>query len=352
MKIIGLDVGGANLKACGLDIHESQISSEIIYRSVYFPIWQHERSELWTTIVDTVYEVSNGVIPDLISVVMTAELSDTFQTKREGVLTISRNIVEYLENIPVVFPSVELELLDLHQVKENPHSIAAANWAPLAWTVGRSQPDCLLIDVGSTTTDVILIRNGIPDTFGDDDTSRLVHGELVYTGALRTDLSAILPKVKIKQGDCRISSEYFATSADAHLVLGNILENEYSSDTADGRGKSVNECLARIARIICSDIELVSKEDIMSIAQQAWTRQINEISEAILQVCKAKKKKPENELYVVSGLGSDFLALPAIEKSGGVNILNLKEVLGSSGTIAATAYAAALFASSQRGKQG
>ena len=346
MIIIGLDVGGANLKVCGLEINESKIPSEVDCRSVFFPIWQHERQELWQTIVDSVHEVSNGIVPNLVSIVMTAELSDTFQTKREGVLTISRNIAKYLGEIPVVFPSVYLELLDLQQVEENPHAIAAANWPTLAWAVGCSHPDCLLIDVGSTTTDVIPIRDGLPRTTGLDDTNRLIHGELVYTGALRTDLSSILKQVNTKLGICRVSSEYFATSSDVHLVLGNIHEDEYTSDTADGRGKSKGECLARIARLVCGDIELIPKEEIMNIAEQVWIQQIDEISEAILQVCKAKGLSPEDEKYVVSGLGSSFLARPAIEKSGGVKIIDLGEALGNIGSTTATAYAAALFASS------
>ena len=235
MKIIGLDVGGANLKACGLEINESQTTTKINCSSIFFPIWQHKRQELWEIIVNTVNEVSRGETPDLISVVMTAELSDTFQTKREGVLTIARNIAQNLNGIHIVFPNVKLELLELIQVEKNPESIAAANWAPLAWAVGRTHPDCILIDVGSTTTDIIPIRGGFPHTSGFDDTSRLINGELVYTGALRTDLSAILKQVNTKQGICRVSSEYFATSGDVHLALGTITENEYSCSTADGR---------------------------------------------------------------------------------------------------------------------
>jgi hypothetical protein len=346
MKIVGLDVGGANLKACGLAIKESQINTKINCRSIFFPIWLRERKNLWSVIVDIVNEVSNGAVPDLVSVVMTAELSDTFRTKQEGVLTIARNIVKNLDGIPVVFPSLNLDLLYLQQVEENPQSIAAANWPPLAWVVGRKHPDCLLIDIGSTTTDIIPIRNGLPQTFGLNDTSRLIHGELVYTGVLRTDLSTIIQRVNIQQGSCRVSSEYFATSADVHIVLGNIYENDYSSDTADGRGKSINECMARIARLVCSDIELLSKEEIMNIAKQIWKRQINEISEAIVQVCNECNLSPKDEEYVVSGLGSNFLARPAIVKSGGTKIFDLREVSENLDHVTATAYAAALFASS------
>ena len=57
-------------------------------------------------------------------------------------------------------------------------------------------------------------------------------GELVYTGALRTDLSAILHEVDLDGVTCRVSSEYFATSADVHLVLGHITEDQYTNCVA------------------------------------------------------------------------------------------------------------------------
>jgi probable H4MPT-linked C1 transfer pathway protein len=111
-------------------------------------------------------------------------------------------------------------------------------------------------------------------------------GELVYTGALRTNLSAILREVELDGVTCRVSSEYFATSADVHLVLGHIAEHQYSSETADGRGKSLEECRARLARVVCGDIETIPADQIVDVARQAWTQQLTDITSAVLQVCE------------------------------------------------------------------
>jgi len=344
LRVVGLDVGGANLKGCGISLDESGTPQDILYSLNHFPVWLRDRTELWSLLSQTTYTLSNNGKPDLVSLVMTAELSDTFATKREGVVSIARGATTALPDSRIVFPSVDLNLLQLSEVLASPLSVAAANWPVLAWTVGREVPDCILIDVGSTTTDVIPIRDGLPVAAGKDDTTRLIHGELVYTGALRTDVSAILRTVLIDGRPCRLSSEYFATSGDVHLVLGHITEGLYTTDTADGRGKTQQECLARLARVVCGDIETVEENRIADIAEQAWEQQLDDIRQAIDQVCKRLSAAPRNETFVIAGLGAQFLGKEAVNRTGAKAVRDLDEVLGAEGSAAATAYSAALYA--------
>ncbi|MFW9888895.1 MAG: hydantoinase/oxoprolinase family protein [Candidatus Thorarchaeota archaeon] len=346
MRVVGLDIGGANLKGCGLTLDDEGIPGDLTFRSKSFPIWKHERIDLWNLIADTVYELADeSETPELVSVVMTAELSDTFETKREGVTAIAQGVHRTLRNIPIVFPDVNLELLELQEVINDPLRAAAANWPVLAWTVGRGVPDCTLIDVGSTTTDIIPIRDGLPITRGRNDTNRLMSGELVYTGALRTNLSAILREVELDGVTCRVSSEYFATSADVHLVLGHITKDQYSNDTADGRGKSVEECKARLARIVCGDIETVPEDQIVDIARQAWTQQLKDIASGVLQVCAMYGFELTEQIFVFSGVGAVFLGRSALASFDIKESRYLLDILGPEGANSATAFAAALYAS-------
>jgi probable H4MPT-linked C1 transfer pathway protein len=191
---------------------------------------------------------------------------------------------------------------------------------------------------------VIPIRDGLPATEGKDDISRLIHGELVYSGALRTNVSAILRSVTMDGKTCRLSSEYFATSGDVHVVLGHVTEDLYTTETADGRGKTQRECLARLARVICGDIETVEEDLIVDIAQQAWEQQLDDIRNAIEQVCERMSVTPNSEAFVLAGLGAQFLGKEAVNRVGAKSIRNLEEVLGAEGSVAATAYSAALYA--------
>ncbi|MHA2360715.1 MAG: hydantoinase/oxoprolinase family protein, partial [Candidatus Thorarchaeota archaeon] len=284
MRVVGLDVGGANLKGCGLTLTPKSVLTDIVFETKHFPVWLHDRESLWNLVAEMVNNLSGDSTPDLISIVMTAELSDAFHTKREGVVTIVDGIAKTLETYEVVYPDVDLALLSPIEAKASSQSVAAANWPVLAWMIGQSISDCILIDVGSTTTDIIPVRNGVPSTIGKNDTSRLIHGELIYTGALRTDLSAITRSVNLDGTRCRVSSEYFATSADIHRILGNITEEEYIIDTADGRGKTRENCMARVARLVCGDSESLTEAQIIDIANQVWDLQVKDISGGLMQV--------------------------------------------------------------------
>ncbi|UCE09949.1 MAG: H4MPT-linked C1 transfer pathway protein [Candidatus Thorarchaeota archaeon] len=343
MRVVGLDIGGANVKGCGISIDVSGELSGVISVSHDFPIWLRDRLQLWGLLEESIEYLAERMKPDMVSVVMTAELSDTFSTKREGVLTIVEGLEEILDSESLLFPTVDLELFNLEQAKVNPLSIAAANWPALAWAVGRKVSECLLIDIGSTTTDIIPISDGLPQTFGSDDTSRLTHGELVYTGALRTDLPAIVKFVNIDGNKVRVSSERFAFSADVHLVLSNITESQYTCDTADGRGKTVEESAARIARLVCGDIESLTKEQILSVASQVYEHQLIDIADGVKQVIN-EHELPSDCPVILSGLGAYFLGRPAAEKTNLGSQHSVQEVLGIDENVAETAYACALFA--------
>ena len=65
----------------------------------------------------------------------------------------------------------------------DPLSVAAANWAATARAVAMHHPDALLVDIGTTTTDLVPIVGGEVVAVGHTDPERLMSAELLYTGA-------------------------------------------------------------------------------------------------------------------------------------------------------------------------
>src|SRR6202030_2937868 len=104
----------------------------------------------------------------------------------------------------------------------------------------------LLIDVGSTTTDVIPLSGGRAVPRGVTDAARLQTSELVYTGARRTPVCAL-----VHEG---VAAELFATTLDVYLTLGAFAEDS-STDTADGRPATRPRAHARLARMRGGDAE-------------------------------------------------------------------------------------------------
>src|SRR3970282_2868027 len=118
-------------------------------------------------------------------------------------------------------------LVPVHGRAEHFLSFAATNWIAEALVLADRQPDCLMCDIGSTTTDLIPIVGGKLAAKGRRDIERLASGELIYTGALRTPVAAIVSQVPLRGTICRVSAEYFAIAADVYLVLGRRGPAEY-----------------------------------------------------------------------------------------------------------------------------
>ncbi len=83
ITILRLDIGGANVKAVGLD-YEPGMAPSFRAISLPFEIWREiERLPLILRSAQT--ECIQGAKVDALAVTMTAELADVFATKREGV---------------------------------------------------------------------------------------------------------------------------------------------------------------------------------------------------------------------------------------------------------------------------
>ncbi len=142
---------------------------------------------------------------------------------------------------------------------------------------------------------------------GKTDLDKLMCGELVYTGSLRTNVAAVVQSVPIKSGVAGVASELFAQSADVHLVLGNITEKQYTCETADGRGKTMPEAFARLARVVCADTEMLTAYEIVAMAKYIYDKQVMQVAEGLAKVYAYVKAQAANEVpVVVTGLGKDF----------------------------------------------
>ena len=92
--------------------------------------------------------------------------------------------------------------------------IASANWHATAALVARLTGEALFVDMGSTTTDIIPVRNGAVASEGYTDAERLMTGELVYTGFTRTFLFGVASSAPVRGRLTPLMNEYFASIAD------------------------------------------------------------------------------------------------------------------------------------------
>ncbi|MCW4046721.1 MAG: H4MPT-linked C1 transfer pathway protein [Candidatus Bathyarchaeota archaeon] len=347
MNVIGWDIGGANTKAAFIGTSNGCVKS-LKVAVEYYPVWK-DPEKLATVLSRLKEKLSGGARLDCAGVTMTAELSDVYQTKREGVTRILEHVARAFADVPVFVLDVDAELRTLDAAKKEPLKVAAANWAATGWLVAQQLANCVVVDVGSTSTSIIPVVNGRVSAMGKNDLEKLMCGELVYTGGLRTNVAAIVNSIPIRDGVARVSSELFAQSGDVHLVLGNITAEEYTVETADSRGKTRAEAMARLARVVCADMEMLTEKEITQMATYIHKRQVAQIAEGLRQVYSrvahiAGGKVP----VVVTGLGRDFLARKAAESIGVEEIMNLDELTGNAAAASASpAVGVALMAASK-----
>jgi len=334
LYILGLDIGGVNTKATLIKFKNSKIIKSFSYIE-YFPFWEKtlkEIPEMLKRINSNIIEKNNLKLKiiDYISITITAELSDAFQTKREGINTILNALEQVFNTKKLFFISINNKFINYEQAREENLLIAAANFVSTALFLGKFVPKCILIDSGSTTIDLIPILNSIPRTKGKTDVERLINHELIYTGGLRATIPSITHFVPYKGKNVRISFEKFALNSDVHRILNNISQEEYINDTADGRSKSLEDCYARLARILCMDLEMVTKEDLNIIAKYIYDKQLElvstEIQEFMKELIVRLPEFKQNPQFVITGFSAHFLVRRALEKLGYNKILTYESI--------------------------
>jgi (4-(4-[2-(gamma-L-glutamylamino)ethyl]phenoxymethyl)furan-2-yl)methanamine synthase len=297
---LAIDIGGANTKAAWLE--ESSLRTV----SRPFEVWR-DRGALAAVLREVASEFGPA---RAVAITMTAELSDAFRTKREGVEFVLDAAQDALGEPSVL--TTGGELVSVEAARARPWDVAAANWVATALAIAEAHPDALLIDVGSTTADVVPIAGGRVAATGHNDLERLLAGELVYTGVLRTNLAAIAPRVPVRGGWCPVASEYFAISADVHLVLGHLPPDAYDSPTPDGRPPTVAFARERIARLVCADVDQLGDDEIDAIAAFLHGEQLRQIEAAAR---RAQRPLPSEAPVVAVGAGA-FLGAEVAARLG------------------------------------
>lgn len=281
--MIGIDIGGANLKVvdnAGVHIH-------------YCPLWQG------APLADLLKPYAGPA-----AVVMSGELADCFANKMEGI----RWIVGAVRG---VIPDAVFYGTDAAFHTRPVRELAAANWLASADYLRREYADAVLVDVGSTTADIIPL-NCFEDLKGLTDTRRLQEQYLVYTGMLRTNVATLVSSVTLDGIVTPVSTEYFAASADAHLVLGHIAPADYICPAPDNGEKAVDAALRRLARVVCADIDEIGRDGALEVARQFWEVQRTLIVRAVE---RALSRSGAGRV-IAAGIGAELFA----RELGGVTL--------------------------------
>ena len=341
VKVLGLDIGGANTKATYIKTDNGTVNEQRTALE-YFPIWKDRKEQLPHVLEKLKQKVADSTALDGVGVTITAELSDAYMTKKEGINHVLDCVTDVFADVPTFVLDVETKMLTVKDARMEPLKVASANWAATGWMISQLIKNCIIVDVGSTTTSIIPVINGKVAATGITDPEKLQNGELVYSGSLRTNIAAIVDAIPVKGRLTRVSSELFAQSGDVHLLLNNIGQEDYTAETCDGRGKTRKETAARLARVVCADVDMLNEQEIVAMAKFVYERQVEQIAAGLKQVYERRQPIQEEKTVVVTGLGINFLARKAAEKVGFKQIIDIKELVGAEAAVVSPSVGVAL----------
>ncbi|MGU3559183.1 hydantoinase/oxoprolinase family protein [Methylobacterium radiotolerans] len=240
---IGWDLGGVHVKVALVEDGRVAAAAQ-----VPCPLWQGLPA------LDRALEAA----PDwargaaLHAVTMTGELTDCFADRRAGVAALAGWAGSHLAGTVRIYAG-RSGFVAPEAAASRAADVASANWHATAALAGRHVPDALLIDIGSTTADLIPVAGGRPAATGYSDAERLETGELVYTGAVRTPVIALSDHAPFAGRRTRLMTETFAHMADVYRILGLLPEGADQQPSGDRKGKTVAESETRLARIVGRD---------------------------------------------------------------------------------------------------
>ncbi|HLD09924.1 MAG TPA: hydantoinase/oxoprolinase family protein [Methylophilaceae bacterium] len=306
---LGWDVGGAHLKAVLVDADGSVLTA------IQVPCRLWQGLDQLRKAIDVVL-ANLKLAPDEHVVTMTGELADIFANRTEGVMQIAGVMTERFGVATRFYAgAIGLEsrgFVASNQADQYATAIASANWLASTAFVATKVKQGLLVDIGSTTADFVVLSDGKLQNRGYSDAERMQFEELIYTGVVRTPLMALGGRVPFAGEWQTLAAEHFATTADVYRLTGDLNKAEDMSDTADGAGKTPEESARRLARMIGRDLNDASTAAWIGLAKAFKKLQLNTLNAAAMRTLS--RNLIDDKAPVIGAGSGKFLARKLAEQ--------------------------------------
>ncbi len=315
-NIIGWDIGGAHLKAALLNEHGGVI--QVV--QLPCPLWKG---------LDYLRQAVTAALQLLPvcdyrhAVTMTGELADCFSSREQGVMAIIQTLQDLLKSQELRIFAGTQGFIAADKVQAEQHmAIASANWLASAQCAAQHCKQGLFVDIGSSTTDILLLEKHRLQAVGFTDYQRLVSGELLYTGVVRTAVMALAQQAEFNGQTMGLMAEYFATTADVYRVVGDLQEAHDQSETADGAEKTPQASARRLSRLTGYEFNLNDWPLWLQFAKHLKQRQ----QQLIRQACQRQiQRSTTSEPLSLVGAGVGRFLLAEIARQLGLNYLDFNQ---------------------------
>ena len=311
--IYGVDIGGFHVKITQL----TRTSNNIKINSAFIPFRQRE--ELIEILTSLTTEPGLAVVTQTI-----CGSRRHFSSVKEG----THNVIDMVGKIcgedKVRYPGLPCHLYTAEEAKKDYLKVAARNWVATSYLaspyLGLFEHG-LVIDCGTTSTDIIPVIDSSPVTLGDNDQGymRLRTNELLWSGLYFTLISQISNTVTLDGEEFRIKSSSRFLSFDIYVVLGLIsaedIAAKYYNWLQEMRLVSYDSSIDKMLDLICADRDVLGVHDAQKIAAFLAEKQVENTENSIKKVLSATKKKYGHDMKIagIAGAGKDIILRRALE---------------------------------------
>lgn len=297
-QTLGWDLGGAHLKAALLDANGRVLR---VFQQPC-PLWRG-LDHLQTAVGAVMSAVEAP--PRRHAITMTGELADIFPSRNEGVRQLTQSMSDYLNGADMRVYAGPAGFVAAAAVDQHSSQIASANWHASAQFLAANAGDGISMDIGSTTSDLVMLRQSRVVEAGYTDAERMRSETLIYTGVVRTPVMAVAQRLPFGGEWQGLAAEHFATMADVYRLTGELAEEHDMAETADGAGKTMAESARRLARMLGHDLDDAPMAAWRQVANAVRSQQLHRLQSALER--QISRALPEPEAPLIGAGAGHFL---------------------------------------------
>lgn len=307
-SVLGIDIGGKNIKYTVLTPEKGKyhIDGGIIH-SISM------KMEL-----DHILKRLLARIPEVSCIGVTMSFPVSYRDFQKGVEKIVNSFVNSEPGAPVLLVDFQGDLWSLRDaVTAEPVRFSASNFFGSAFLASKICDNAVMIDTGSTSTDIILIKNGRPLIMGKDieDIKRNLTGEMTWTGIMHTLVSSLTHFVPFRGRLVRVNSSSTTTN-DIYNVL-NYAEMGSLLRIYGMKQKEIEYYYLSVASFFGYDLSTIEPREIENASRFVSIKHMESVAESLLRVISGYNMSLQDTNFVLMGIGKDIL----LKK-----VLNLLEV--------------------------
>ena len=308
---LGWDIGGANTKVCVFD----QNSIIINLHTKNIKVWDNFSDiKLFFKYISNIYK--NYEIYNFITI--TAESCDNFTDRKHGMTSILENCSNHIIGNKLFYTNAN-KFVDYNSAINKTEKLFSTNWMLTSKFLNSKKNIDLIIDIGSTTTDIIFKDMHIGNNI--NDYMRLVNKTLLYQGVVRTPLSMMADNVLYRGNNISLVNEVFATTGDIFNLNNDIDFSKLDYLGSDNLQFTKVNSFTRLARIIGLDYKESEREHLIVLSKYFKELFILKIIENIKIIFSNKI-----EDITISAIGEGRFLIEEISDKCGVKYLLIEDI--------------------------